>query len=83
MSWQDLNTIKKKGELGIDTDNNYGITAGDSNKNSSVQVLHITRKLDTGDPQDVPITVSHFTACIMFVPTVVGLKKYPYHVFVF
>lgn len=52
----DLNTIKKKGELGIDTDNNYGITAGDSKKNSSVQVLHITRKLDTGDPQDVPIT---------------------------
>lgn len=60
VSWQDLNTIKKKGELGIDTDNNYGITAGDSNKNSSVQVLHITRKLDTGDPQDVPITVSQF-----------------------
>lgn len=78
VSWQDLNTIKKKGELAIDTNNNnYRITAGDSSKNSSVQVLHITRKLDTGDPQDVPITVSHFTACIIFVPTVVGLKKYP------
>lgn len=52
----DLNTIKKKGELGIDTNNNYRVTAEDSNKNSSVQMLQITRKLDTGDPQDVPIT---------------------------
>ena len=83
MSWQDLNTIKEKGELGIDTTNNknYQVTAEDSTKNSSVQVLHITRKLDTGDLQDVPITVSHFAACILYhIVTVVSLKKLSYHV---
>lgn len=63
-SSQDLNTIKKVGVLQKDdntTRMDYQVTAENSTENSSVQVLHITRKLDTGDPQDVPITVSYLS----------------------
>lgn len=52
----DLNTIKTTGNLEIDDKNNYQVIAENSTENSSLQVIHIKRKLDTGDPQDVPIT---------------------------
>ena len=50
----------------------YQVTAENSTENSSVQVLHITRKLDTGDPQDVPITVGYLS-----IQTGVGGLLYP------
>lgn len=54
----DLNTMKTQ-EL-VEDDNttrmDYQVTGGNSTENSTAQVLHIIRKLDTGDPQDVNIT---------------------------
>lgn len=51
----DLNTIKADGELQVDDNStrvDYHVTKSPENST----VLHITRKLDTGDAQDVPIT---------------------------
>lgn len=44
------------------THKDYNVSVEVASTNTSRQlVLLIRRKLDTGDPQDVPITVCHFT----------------------
>ena len=64
-SSQDLNTIDT-GKLqpdGNSTELDYHVTVGHYAENSSdIKVLRITRKLDTEDPLDVPITVSYLSA---------------------
>lgn len=62
-SSQDLNTIDT-GKLqpdGNSTPLDYNVTVVHFAENSSDKVLRITRKLDTGDPLDVPITVSYLS----------------------
>ena len=67
---QDLNTMSTHGELAEDdntTRMDYQVTGKNYTENSTAQVLHIIRKLDTGDPQDVPITVSYLTVSAQFI----------------
>ena len=62
-SSQDLNTIDT-GKLqpdGNSTPLDYNVTVVHFAENSSDKVLRITRKLDTGDPLDVPMTVSYLS----------------------
>ena len=63
-SSQDLNTIDT-GKLqpdGNSTELDYHVTVEHFAENSSdIKVLRMTRKLDTGDPLDVPITVSYLS----------------------
>lgn len=56
----------------------YQVTGGNSTENSTAQVLHIIRKLDTGDPQDVNITVSFLTVCSVYTGYVY-LSLYAYY----
>ena len=59
--FQDANTMEKPGELEKDENStlDYQVTLDQTTTNKSRGlVLKITRKLETGDPQDVPITVS-------------------------
>lgn len=63
-SSQDLNTIDT-GKLQPDGNStllNYNVTVVHFAENSSDKVLRITRKLDTGDPLDVSITVSYLSS---------------------
>ena len=58
---RDANTMEQPGELEKDENStlDYQVTLDQTTTNKSRGlVLKITRKLETGDPQDVPITVS-------------------------